>query len=234
MRPAGMVIAIAALAAAGCEPYRVNVDCRLTSDNSLWHRLDGPAFVVHGPTPQIESTLEFEDFSTMLARALRQQRPALQRVAIGQTANLQMTMAYTVLYRGQAIETYPDFRPAYGFGPFGEPLFDTYVGTEVRTVDLGYHHMLSLSAWIADQGLPAGRKVLWEGRADLIAYDSNLKQTMPAMLLASTSLYGQSTGSTMTIKYSKDDDRFDALRRDPVRLTAPPAQIAPASRSAAP
>lgn len=230
MRSAGMAVAIAAIAAAGCEPYRVHVDCRLTSDNSLWHRLDGPAFAIHGPTPQIESTLEFEDYSAMLARALRQQRPVLRRVPIGQTANLQMTMAYTVLYRGQAIETYPEFRPVYGFGPFGAPLFDC-VGTEVRTVDLGYHHMLSLSAWIADQGLPAGRKVLWECRADLIAYDSNLKQTMPAMLLAATSLYGQCTGSTVTIKYGKDDDRLDALRREPIRITAPPpAQSLPASR----
>jgi len=234
MRSAGMAVAIAALAAAGCEPYRVQVDCRLTTDSSLWHRLDGPAFAVHGPTPQIESTLEFEDYSAMLARALRQQRPTLRRVPIGQTANLQMTMACTVLYRGQAIETYPDFRPGYGFGPFGDPLFDPYIVTEVRVVDLGYHHLLSLSAWIADQGLPAGRKVLWEGRADLIADDSNLKQTMPAMLLAITSLYGQSTGSTMTIKYDKDDDRFDALRREPVPVMAQPSPAAPASRPANP
>lgn len=233
MRPARMAVAIAALAAAGCEPYRVHVDCRLTSDRSLWQRLDGPALVIHGPTPQIESTLEFEDYSDMLARALRQQRPTLRRVPIGQTANLQMTMAYTVLYRGQTIETYPDFRPVYGYGPFGAPLFDC-VGTEVRTVDLGYHHLLSLSAWIADQGLPAGRKVIWEGRADLIADDSNLKQTMPAMILAMTSLYGQSTGTTITIKYSKDDDRFDALRRELIPVAAPPTHSAPASRAANP
>lgn len=228
MRLAGMMVVVSALAAGGCTPYRVNVDTRLTGDNALWHRLDGPAYVVHGPTPQIESTLEFEDFSAMLSRALRQQRPGLQRVGIGQTANLQMTMAYTVLYRGQAIETYPDYRPVYGFGPFGRGLFDTYVGTEVRTVDLGYQHLLSLSAWIADEGQPAGRKVLWEARADLIADDSNLKQTMPAMLLAATSLYGQGTGGTVTIKYAKDDDEFEALRHGTIEVTSRPA---PAGRS---
>jgi hypothetical protein len=223
MRPVGMMI-VAATLAAGCTPYRVNVDSRLTGDDSLWHRLDGPAYVIHGPTPQVESMLEFEDFSAMLARALSQQRSGLQRVAIGQTANLQMTMAYTVLYRGQAIETYPDYRPVYGFGPFGGGIFDTYVGTEVRTVDLGYQHLLSISAWIADEGQPAGRKVLWEARADLIADDSNLKQTMPAMLLATTSLYGQGTGGTVTFKYSHDDDEFDALRHDTIEVTSQPAR----------
>lgn len=216
-------LAVVALTAAGCEPYRVRVDCRLTADSSLWHRLDGPAYVIHGPTPQVESTLEFEDFSAMLDRALRQQRPGLRRVAVGQTANLQMTLAYTVLYRGQAIETYPDYRPVYGFGPFGEGFFDTYVGTEIRTVDLGYQHLLTISAWIADQGRPAGRKTLWEARADLIADDSNLKQTMPAMLLATTSLYGQSTAGTVIIKYDKDDERFDMLRHPPIGISGPAA-----------
>ena len=216
-----MMTIVAALAAAGCQPYRVHVDCRLTTDNSLWHRLDGPAFVVHGPAPQIESTLEFEDFAAMLARAIRQQRPSLQRVPIGQTANLQMTMGYSVLYRGQAIETYPYYRPMYGFGPWGDGFYGGEVFERVDVVDLGYQHMLSLSAWIADEGQPADRKVLWEGRADLIADDSNLKQTMPAMLLATMSLYGQSTGATVTMKYKKDDDRFDALRRPAGNVSAP-------------
>jgi len=225
-----MLTIVAALAAAGCEPYRVHVDCRLTGDNSLWHRLDGPAFVVHGLTPQIESTLEFEDFSAMFTRAVRQQRPSLVRMPIGQAANLQVTMAYTVLYRGQAIETYPTFHPMYGFGPCGDMFFDDYVVEEVRTVDLGYHHMLNLSAWIADQGQPANRKVLWEGRADLIANDSNLKQTMPAMLLAATSLYGQSTGTTVMIKYDKDDERFEDLRHEAISIDATPAARGPASR----
>jgi hypothetical protein len=220
MRPGSIALTLAVLAATGCQPYRVRVDCRLTGENSLWSRLNGPAYVIHGPSPQLESSLEFEDFSAMLDRALRMQRPDLHRVAVGQTANLQMTMAYTVLYRGQAIETYPDYRPVYGFGPFGEGFFDTYVGTEVRTVDLGYQHLLTLSAWIADQGQPAGRKALWEARADLIADDSNLKQTMPAMLLATTSLYGQGTGSTIEMKYAKDDDRFAPLRGETVVVKA--------------
>jgi len=223
MRLIGALLIVVALATVGCEPYRVHVDCRLTPDQSLWHRLDGPLYVIHGPTPQVESTLEFEDYSSMMDRALRQQRPGLQRVAIGQTANLQMTLAYTVLYRGQAIETYPDYRPVYGFGPFGEGFFDTYVGTEVRTVDLGYQHLITISAWIADQDQPAGRKTLWEARADLVADESNLKQTMPAMLLATTSLYGQSTVRTVIIKYDKDDDRFDAVRHTPVSAVMPPA-----------
>jgi hypothetical protein len=221
MRLIGALLIVVALATVGCEPYRVHVDCRLTPDQSLWPRLDGPLYVIHGPTPQIESTLEFEDYSSMLDRALRQQRAGLRRVAIGQTANLQMTLAYTVLYRGQAIQTYPDYRPVYGFGPYGPGFFDTYVGTEVTTVDLGYQHLLTISAWVADQGQPAGRKTLWETRADLIADDSNLKQTMPAMLLATTSLYGQSTSSTVTLKYSKSDDRFDALRHPSANASAP-------------
>ncbi len=222
MHRVGMLTVVAALAAAGCQPYRVHVDCRLTKDDTLWHRLDGPAFVVHGPTPQIESTLEFEDFAAMLSRAIRQQRPGMQRVPIGQTANLQVTMGYTVLYRGQAIETYPEFHPVRGFGPWGDPFFGGEVFERVETVDLGYQHMLTLSAWIADQGLPAGRQVLWEGRADLITDDSNLKQTMPAMLLALTSLYGQGTTTTVTIKFDRDDERFEALRHEPATLTTRP------------
>ena len=230
MHRLGMLTIVAALAAAGCAPYRVQVDCRLTSDNSLWHRLDGPVFVVHGPTPQIESTLEFEDFAAMFDQAIRQQRPGLRRVPIGQTANLQVTMGYTVLYRGQAIETYPYYRPMYGFGPWGDGFYGGEVFERVDVVDLGYQHMLSLSAWIADEGQPADRKVLWEGRADLIADDSNLKQTMPAMLLALTSLYGQSTGTTVTIKFDKDDERFEELRHEPISVGAAPAEKGPASR----
>jgi hypothetical protein len=222
-----LYVSALSLLATGCQSIRVQVDCRLTPDNSLWTRLDGPDYVIHGVDPQVESSLEFQDFAGLMADTLKLIRPSLRRVAIGQPANLQMSLTYAMFYRGQAIETYPVHGPLWGFGPYGYGMpFDTYVGTEVQTVDLGYQHMISVSAWISDPGQVGGRKVLWEGRANDISDSPTLRQPMPHMMVALFSFYGEATNGLVTVKLDKDDERLKALAGAPIhkhKVTSHPA-----------
>jgi hypothetical protein len=225
----GMILGVVASAmlVAGCQSIRVQVDCRLTPDSSLWNRLNGPDYVIHGVSPEVESSLEFQDFAGLMARTLELIRPSMRRVAIGQPANLQMSLTYAMFYRGQAIETYPVHEPVWGFGPYGYGMpFDTYVGTEVQTVDLGYQHTISVSAWISDPGQVGGRKVLWEGRASEISDSPTLRQPMPHMLVALFSFYGEATDGLVTVKLEKDDMRLKALAGAPIhghKVTSHPA-----------
>lgn len=201
------------LPGAGCHRVQVEVESRLVSDVSLWGRLDGPGYVISGPDEQAEASLAFQEFADMLAAALKLRRPELQRAAPGEPAELSLTLTCRVVDRGTAVETYPVYGPRagflYGYG-YGYPDYGL-VGTEVRTVDLGYQHAACLSAWIADGSGPAGRRVVWEGCGSLNSSQRSLKQTMPFLLVALVSVYGEATDVPLVVKLDHDDPRVERV-----------------------
>jgi hypothetical protein len=203
-------------AASGCTDVRVYIDARLASDNTLWHHLDGPTYVIRGGSPEHEASLSFEAFSDMLAEALAAGSTSLRRVHIGEPADLSLTLLYELVDRGTDVETYPVYGPSFGYwygcGP--GPYHSTYMGTQSRTVHLGYRHLLFVSAWIPAPDQPAGRRTIWEGHSEHVSDRNSLKQTMPYLITALVEFYGKSTSEPVRVTLKRDDPRVERLRRD--------------------
>jgi hypothetical protein len=204
------------LVAAGCHRIHVDVDCRLSASDTLWHHLDGPRYAITGVSEEAEASLSFEEFSGMLENVLRLSRPDLERAPVGEPADLNLTLHYNVIDRGTGVESYPvHYGPPFGYmywyGPGYDDRFYGFAATEVRTVHLGYRHLLFVAAWIPDPSQPAGRRTIWEGHGDLVSSGRSLKQTMPYLLVALATYYGQSTDQPVTLALDPDDERVQNL-----------------------
>lgn len=204
--------------ASGCTSTRIEVDCRLVNEPSQWPLLDGPEYVIHGETEEQEASLAFQEFADMLARGLKQERPDLGRVAIGEPARLVVSLGYNVIDNGTGVRSYPVYGPRFGYiycggGVYEHPGYG-YVGTETQTIHLGYTHVLMLSVWTPDESKPAGRRVLWEGHAESVSAERSLKAAMPCLVVALVSNYGQSTGDIVHVRMDRDDERVEELCRD--------------------
>jgi len=215
------------LGLAGCHGVSVNVDCRLSRNNTPWRFLDGPSYVIRGPDETTEASLAFQEFSDMWERVLREERPALKRVAIGQPAALTMTLVYNVYDLGTGVASYP----VYGYRHFGYSSYHTgayyrgssygFVGTQVETVHLGYARTLFVSAWVTDASRPAGQQVVWEGACDSAGHENSLKIIMPYLMIALGPYYGQATDRPERIRIERTDERVEQLRYSVVATTAP-------------
>jgi hypothetical protein len=179
-------------------------------------RLDGPRYVIRAPDEQTEASLAFQEYARVVEYALRMREPGLERVGITDPADFALLMQARVVDLGSGMESYPVYGHYYGpgFGPCGPAYYHAYgpVGTEVRTVHLGYDHVLFLTAYIQAPGAPAGRVVLWEGMSGTIEDQADLDRAMPYLALGLTLYYGQATDGTRTPRYSQLHDEAKELR----------------------
>jgi len=199
----------------GCQYVRVQVDCRLASDQSLHGHLKGPRYVIRGADQDTQASLAFEEFSALFERMLDMEHPRLKRVPVNQEADLVFTLAYRVLDRGAGVETYPVYGHS-GYWGHWRPGFHHYdyygtVGTHVETVHLGYVHVLFVAAWIKDDSQPAEKRVIWEGSCDLIDSQRSMKPTMPFLMAALEPYYGRATSVPVRVKFDPDDERVFRL-----------------------
>ena len=204
----------------GCRHVRVDVDCRLLGDHDQLHRLDGPTYVIRGPNEAEEASLAFQETADLLARGLAAERPDLTRVALEAPAHLMISIAYQVVDRGTAVESYPVYGHESGFAfSYGGPIHHYHgygpVGAHVESVHLGFAHRLFLTAWVPDESRPADRLVLWEGYCDHAGPERSLKATLPYLVAAIVPYYGRPTDDLERIKFDRDDERVEPLlRRD--------------------
>lgn len=224
---------------AGCGGVKVGVDARLVKDSGLWHHLDGPTYRVLAPAPEMESSLEFQDFADLLAAALQEPRPNLRRLggpgtlpALEAAAlppresspamsvprpDLYLTLDFQIFDRGTATGSYPLYgtRRTTLYGPYGRRRSyygSFYAGQAFETYHLGFVHTATLVAWTTDTTQPAGRRVIWEGRADLLREDPEPCDSMPYLAIALATCYGQPTEGRAVLKFKRGDDRVEALR----------------------
>ncbi len=199
-------------AAAGCSHVRVTVDCTAARDDLLLAHLDGPRYVLHAPSDDMEASLLFTEFADLWQRALTLHEPELQRVPDDDHAVFQMTLAFGVFDRGTGLAGYPVHVHAYGGYGYPWHRYDgfypgyRYAGTRVEPVHLGYLHDLFVTAWLPDEAAPAHRRVLWEGRAQLNARNLSLKPSMPYLMAALAPYFGRPTEGPETLKFDGDDD----------------------------
>lgn len=219
------------LGASGCSDVRIEVDCRAVGDAASQSRLDGPAFVMHAESEIEEASLAFAEFSGMLERVLIEMRPKLQRVPAGAPAALHLTIVYSVGDQGVGMAERPIYGPMWGYGGcYGRP-YRAYgvVGTQVYTYHRGFVHLLIASAWIPEASQPAGRRVLWEGRAVYWDDQPDLRATFPYLAAGLGSMYGQSVTQPMEIKIEKDDPLLLAAKGLHVVSTQPAVIHPPAT-----
>ncbi|MHC4443063.1 MAG: hypothetical protein ACYTF1_08090 [Planctomycetota bacterium] len=198
------------LFSAGCRHVVVEVDCRLTGDQSYHRYLRGPRYVIRGVDEQAEASLAFEEFSAMLSQELSFEYSNLKRVRPEGPADVVFTLAYGVSDRGAGVETYPVYGH-YGYGWHWGPGLRRHgyygvVGTEVQRVHLGYLHSLFVSAWVGDELQPAGRRVIWEGNCDLVSSNRSLKFSMPYLMAALGRYYSRATERPVRVKFDADDE----------------------------
>jgi len=193
----------------GCQYTHVEVDCRLAGEQALWAKLEGPRYVIQAEDARAEASLAFESFSEMLERALASERPDLRRVSSAEPAELTFSLSYQVIDQGTGLVTHPVYGYRYGYvrgcDEWGAHRTYGFVGHEARTYHLGYLHVLSASAWVPDASRPAGRRVVWEGRADRGSDARTLKMTMPSLMAALMRFYGQATDQPTRIKIDRKD-----------------------------
>lgn len=228
-----LTVMAAVLASSGCSKTRVQVDTRVTQDTALWERLDGPDYVIRGPDEPIEASLAFQEFASVLQRALEARRPDLRRVPRGEPANLVLTMHVEVADRGVGVASYPVYGRMYGYRRVGPgPAYryggTYYAGNRFESYHLGFACRLVVSANIHDAGTPAGHKVLWEGSASLVSEAPDPDPVLPYLATALVEYYAQATGGSVMLKFDDDDDG--------VRVAAGDAQYAvePAPMTTAP
>ncbi|MEP0843408.1 MAG: hypothetical protein HRF43_11955 [Phycisphaerae bacterium] len=146
-----------------------------------------------------------------------------------QRPDIVFTFSFHAIDRGTAVESYPVYanRRAWVYGPYGARTSyysSSYAGQAVQTVSLGFAHGASLSAWVWDAGQPTGRRVLWEGRAGLVSSTPDLRATMPYLVVALATWYGQPTpDGPAVMKFKTDDERIQSLR------VPPDSRVEPAS-----
>lgn len=216
---------------AGCGSSKVWVDGRLTPDSGQWHRLDGPTYRIVGVAPEAEASLEFQEVADLLERAFHAPRPNLRRASPaavpagaaggraaerGPRPDLVMTVTFQVFDRGTAVHTYPVYahRRATAYSRHGRVYryhSYGYAGSEVETVHMGFVHGLSLTAWVFDAAQPAGRRVIWEGKASIVRDEPDLRAAMPYLAVALADLYGQPTEGPVTVKFERHDERIERL-----------------------
>ena len=199
----------------GCSHVYVTVDARVDSGPSIQGRLDGPKYVIIAEDPRVEASLAFQAFSGIFERALAELRPGMHRVRSRNEADVVLTLVYNITDRGVGIGSYPVHGYSYGYvyghrGAYRRG-YDL-LGYETYTYHLGYLHTLSVSAWVVDSDSPAGRRVLWEGRADHQSEERTLKVTMPYLAAALGRFYGEGTDRPTRIKLAHDDPLVLLLR----------------------
>jgi hypothetical protein len=209
----------------GCQYAYVEVDCRLAGEESLWAKLDGPRYVIRAEDERAEASLAFEAFSEMLERGLACERPGLRRVSSAEPAELTLSVSYQIINQGTGLVTDPvygyRYGHMYGYGGWGAYRTYGFVGHEVRPAHLGYLHVLLASAWVPDPSRPAGRRVVWEGRADRSSDARALKTTMPSLVAVLVRFYGQATDQPTKIKINRKDPLLRVLRGEPEPATQP-------------
>ena len=209
-RTAGIVVGAVLTLVGGCVNPYVTVDTRLTGDQHLWVKLEGPAYAVVADDPRLQASLVFEECAALWSEVLNRQRPELDRVADADEADIIFTLAFDVLDLGIGVSTYPVYgssRPhVSGYGGRARR-YDSYdvVGTEVRSYHRGYRHLLFVSAWLPDAAKPAGRRVIWEGQAARTIDEADLKASMPYLTAGLGQFYGQATSEPTRIKLDKDE-----------------------------
>jgi len=95
------------------------------------------------------------------------------------------------------------------------------VGTETRSYHEGYRHVLNFSAWQSDASQPAGRRVLWEGRAEVVDDQPDPRPTTPYLLAALVHFYGQATDKPTSITIHPKDALLTAGRNVPAPASQP-------------
>ncbi|GMU23884.1 MAG: hypothetical protein AMXMBFR13_39620 [Phycisphaerae bacterium] len=147
--------------------------------------------------------------------AARGPAAALPMSVVGARPDVVFTFAYHMVDRGTRIDTYPLYMHRHGYARYPGRVYRYrswgYAGTAVDTVHLGFVHGASLIAWIPDPSQPAGRRVLWEGAASLVADEPDLRAAMPYLAVSLAALYGHPTDGPTTVKFKRDDDRIEHL-----------------------
>jgi hypothetical protein len=201
---------------AGCTGTRVHVDTRVSSDQQDQQLLLGPGYYIEAPEAKAQASLAFEDYADQVADTLRWYRPKLERVAKPEQADFRFMLMCQIIDRGTAVESTPVYGPRFGLMPYYSSGWSGgfggygYVGTEVRTVDLGYRHVLQLVAYVPDADKPAGQRVLWEGHAEMQTERRSLKQTMPSLTVALLEYFSQETPEPVHVAIDPDDPRLKA------------------------
>jgi len=215
----------------------VTVATRLDPNHSMWSRLDGPSYAIVAEDQRVEATLAFRAYASIVEQALSSVRPGLERKGSASEAGLVLTLVYDAADLGSAVASYPVYGYQYGYFygcPSGFYRTYGYIGTETYTYHLGYRHSLILSAWVQEANAPAGRHVIWEGRADMVNRDRFLDRAMPYLAAALVRFYGQATEGPIRVRLQDDDPLVAALRG---RLRAGPTGLGhslPATGPAAP
>lgn len=203
---------------AGCHRIRVNVETHLIADAARQTRLDSPRFAIAARSEEAASSLAYQEVADVFGEAIKLVRPQMKRAATRDADDvLSLTMDFHVVDRGTGIAERPVrgyVGAGYGCGPcYGWHDHYGYVGTTYEPVHLGYGHTMSVSAWVPDDSQPGGRRVLWEGQADLTTSERSPKVTMPYLAVALTSFYGQATAGSVRVKFKPDDERVATVGR---------------------
>lgn len=214
---------------AGCSETAITVDCRLTTDHTLWPALDGPEYVIRANDAVAEACLAFEEDAASLERMLAVQAPQLHRVRIDQPAGLVLTLVPQIVDMGVGYVSSPVYGHTHGYMSRYRGrtyYYDSFgvVGTEVNAYHRGFQHILGLAAWRPDPGQPAGRRVLWEGRAEVLDDGNDPRLTMPRLMAALIRFYGEATEKPVRVKIDREDQLLFAGRGIPT-AGAPTALI---------